>query len=376
MIAAAGTPEPVCSREILTEAAMKIALCAVVAVLAIATGTCAHAAAISSSLGAIQPYTGLYSDPNQSGSGLSVDIGPGGMLFVQFATYDAAGNQVNYLAQPTYVPSSETVLTTTGVIGTATSQMYQVTNGQCPGCPYRAPTVTGLPINPTFTWATPRHVTMSFNGSTYDLFALNYEGRDDEEFLPGTWALSFVNDDSVYPGATSNGTLATELAIVQIASAPFTVAQLSRDPASSADVQLPPADAHLYTVQCAGTQSGADDAACNSFELILTNAVPGSQRQAIPRGTAKALVWYDPATASAGFDVYQQPATGIVIGPANFHGRVYITPNTLQTHLQAQGPPHVAAVIDGTVGAALTFARLPAAAVRDCYDYPATKPCQ
>jgi hypothetical protein len=246
-----------------------------------------------------------------------------------------------------------------------------VTNGQCPGCAYRPPSVTPLALNPTFTWSAPRHVTMNLNGTTYDLFALNYEGKDDEEFVPGTWALSFVNDDSVYPGAPASSTLASELAIVRIAPASFSTAQLVRDPASSADVQLPPPGAHLYTMDCAGTQSGADDAACNSVELIWTNAVPGSQHQQIPRGTAKALIWYDPASTNAGLDIYRQPGDGsILIGPANFHAQVYITPSTLKAHLIAQGPAHVAAVIDGTVGAALTFTRLPAAAVRDCFDYP------
>ena len=342
-------------------------------------GSFANAGMTSNKLGTIQPYTGMYFDPTQSGSGLNVDVGPGGMLFMTFETYDQAGNQVNLITQPTYVPSSEVDLESSGVIGHATATFYQATNGQCPGCPYRSPTLTATPLTADFVWNSPRHVTMTFGAFTYHFDATNYEGKDDEEFLPGTWSLSFVNDDSVYPGAgaQTQNTLPTELAVMQIAPAAFTMAQVRLDPASSADVRLPPPSAHLYTLQCAGNQTGADEVACNSIELIFTNVVPGSQREPIPRGTAKALIWYDTASAVGGMDIYQQNADGsVVIGPANFHGQIYIAPYTLQVHLQAQGPVHVAAVIDGTEGSALTFTRLPSTAVRDCFDYPAVGACQ
>ena len=340
--------------------------------------TSSKAAVVSSKLGSILPYPGMYYDPNQSGSGLDVDIGPGGMLFVTFETYDQAGNQVNLITQPAYVPSSEGLLIASGTIGTANATFYQTRNGQCPGCTYRAPVVTASPLTANFVWSSPRHVTMTFGAYTYHFNAANYEGKDDEEFVPGTWSVAWINDDSVYrgQGPQYQNTLPAEQAIMRIAPAPFSITQLSLDPGSSSDIKLPPPDAHLYTLQCTGNQDGADDAACNATELVWTNAIPGSQHQPIPRGTAKALIWYDPASATAGFEIYQQSASGIaVIGPANFHGQIYIAPNTLQTHLIQQGPPGVAAVTDGTVGVAMTFTRLPATAVRDCFDYPSSTPC-
>ena len=351
---------------------MKSTSYATVAAILMFACACLHGAAISGQLGTIGPYTGMYYDPTQAGSGLNVDVGPGGMLFITFETYDAAGNQVNLITQPTYAPSTEADLITSGVIGRASATFYQASGGQCPGCAYRPAQLTPTTLTADFVWNSPRHVTMTFGAYTYHFDATNYEGRDDEEFLAGTWALAFVNDDSVYAGEPATGKLATELAIVTIAAAPFGMAQLVRDPASSADVQLPPAGAHLYTIDCTGSQFGSDDGACNSFLLILTNAVPGSQRQPIPRGTAKALLWYDPAGVAAGMDVYQTGSDGSIhIGPANFHGRVYISPNQLQTHLVQQGPAHVAAVTDGIDAVALTFTRLPANATRDCFDYPA-----
>src|SRR5450432_3500509 len=84
-------------------------------------GSFAHAGVTSSKLGTIQPYTGMYFDPTQSGSGLNVDVGPGGMLFMTFETYDQAGNQVNLITQPNYVPSSEVDLDSNGIIGRATA---------------------------------------------------------------------------------------------------------------------------------------------------------------------------------------------------------------------------------------------------------------
>lgn len=346
---------------------------------ALAAGATAHASTVSDKLGVILPYTGTYYDPNQSGSGLTVDVGPGGLLFIVFETYDQAGNQVNLIAQPIYVPSGEAALESGGTIGSVTTSFYQAANGQCPGCAYRAPTLTVSPVTANFVWASPRHVTMTFGSHIYHFGAVNFESKDDEEFLPGTWTLSFVNDNSVYPGEGPEYqiTLPTELAVMRIAPAAFTTAQMTLDPASSSDVTLPPANAHLYTLQCAGNQMGVDDTACNTTELIWTNVVRGSQSNPIPLGTAKAMIWYDTATATAGMDIYQQAANGsVVIGPADFHGELYVTPSTLQVHLQAQGPPGVAAVTDGIEGIALTFTRLPPSAVRDCYDYVSSRPCQ
>ncbi len=343
----------------------------------------AHAGMISTRLGTIQPYTGMYYDPHQSGSGLSVDVGPGGMLFLQFASYDTGGNQVNYIVQPNYTPSSEAELDATGNIGTATSSpFYQALNGQCPGCVYRAQSLSVTSIVPMFTWTSARHVDMSFplNGTTYTYHfqAANYEGKTDEEFLPGSYAVSLVNDDSVYPGAGPQTltTLPTDIAVMTVAPAAFDVSQLSLDPTSSADIALPPATAHLYTLQCAGSQMGADDNACFSIEMIFNNAAPGSRKQQIPLGTERALLWYDPASATAGMELYRLDTSGKpIMGPANFHGRLYITPALLQTHLKALSSGGATALIDGTIGAALTFTRLPQSAVRDCYDYPA-KSCQ
>ncbi len=351
-----------------------------VASMVMSAGCVAHAGTISTRLGSIQPYAGMYYDPNQSGSGLSVDIGPGGMLFLQFATYDANGNQVNYIVQPIFQPSSETQLDASGIIGTATaSPFYQALNGQCPGCAFRASTVSATPIMPAFTWTTPRHVDMSFplNGATYTYHfqAANYEGKTDEEFVPGTYTVSFVNDDSVYPGAgaKTQTTLPSDLAVMTVAPASFDVSKIALDPKSSADLVLPPPTAHLYTLQCAGSQDGADDNACFSVEMIFNNAAPGSQTQQSPLNTERGLLWYDPTSATTGMELYRLDANGNpVIGPANFHGHLYITPAMLQTHLKALGPAGVTALIDGTIGAALTFTRLPQSSVRDCYDYPAT----
>ena len=218
------------------------------------------------------------------------------------------------------------------------------------------------------------------NGTTYTYHfqAANYESQTDEEFVPGTYTVSFVNDDSVYPGAGSQTqtTLATDIAVMTVTAAAFGANQLALDPTSSADVTLPPATSHLYTLQCAGSQMGTDDNACFSIEMIFNNAAPGSRSQQIPVGTERGLLWYDPASATAGMELYRLDANGQpIMGPANFHGRLYIAPGMLQTHLKALGPAGATALIDGTIGAALTFTRLPQSAVRDCYDFASSKPC-
>jgi hypothetical protein len=79
--------------------------------IALLTGcTTAHPAPVSTKLGIIEPYKGVYYDPQQSGSGLEVDLGPNGRMFMTFETYDQAGSQVNLITQPTYMPSAETDL--------------------------------------------------------------------------------------------------------------------------------------------------------------------------------------------------------------------------------------------------------------------------
>ncbi len=334
--------------------------------------TAAHPAAVSSKLGIIQPYKGTYYDPNQSGSGMQFDVGPSGNTFIAFQTYDEAGNQVNYLTQPLYRPSSEADLIAGKGIGTASGTFYQASDGQCPGCAYRPPVLTITSVQANFVWADPRHVTMTFGTSAFHFVAGNFEGKDDGEFLAGTWSVALLNDNSVYPGEGPQyqTTLPTALSIMQVAPAPFTMAQLTRDPSSSADIQLPPGTAQLFVLKCVGNQDGADDGACNEIELIWTNAVPGSQHGNIARGSAQALLWYDSASSTGGVDIYRPQTDGsAIIGPANFHGQLFVQPDLMQAHLVAMGPPRVAAVTDGTDGIALTFTRLPATTVRDCYDY-------
>lgn len=361
---------------------MKTLFFGFVTILACCACNIVHASAISAQLGVITPYTGAYIDWAVKGVSFEYDNGPSGNGFITFHTYDSSGRQINYEGQQVYMPTSEQERLATGIIGRAAGEFSIASGGPCLGCTPSQQILTNVGIAYSLAWTTPRSVTLVISGAaagTYGLVAANFESQDDGEFVPGTWALSFVNDNSVYPGqgAEYQNHLPTELAVVNIAPAPFNATQVTLDPASSADVRLPPATAHLYTMRCAGNQMGADDAACNSTELIWTNVVPGSQRGGIPRGTAKAMLWFDPPSATSGMDIYQQEADGnVVIGPADFHGQLYITPNSLQVHLLAEGPPGVAAVTDGIDGIALTFTRLPSTAVRDCYDYVSSSPCQ
>ncbi len=360
---------------------MKIAWFGFITALALGASTAVKADAVSAHLGVITPYTGTYIDWGVKGVSFEYDNGPSGNGFITLHTYDSSGRQINYEGQQVYAPTSEQERIATGIIGRGTGEFFIASGGPCLGCTSSQQILTDVGIAYALSWSAPRSVTLALSGAvtaTYTLVAANFESQDDGEFLPGTWAVSFLNDNSVYPGqgAEYANHLPTELAVMNIAPAPFNATQISLAAASSPDVQLPPATAHLYTLQCAGNQMGADDLACSTTELIWTNVVVGSQRGGIPLGVAKAMLWYDAPSATSGMDIYQQDSSGnVVIGPANFYGQVYITPNTLQVHLLAQGPPGISAATDGIDGIAMTFTRLPATAVRDCYDYVSMNPC-
>lgn len=327
----------------------------------------AHAQYVSTRLGSIQPYRGMYYDRNQSGSGLSVDIGPGGVMFLQFATYDANGNQVNYITQPVYTPSSEQARASTGVIGTATAQAYYVTNGQCAGCTYKQPTINPLNLYPTFTWTRPRHVDMSFtqNGQTftYHFDAGNYEGKTDEEFLPGTYAISVIVDTSAFPnGGVSHGNLAADLDIMRVVPAPF--ASVSLAPGTDPSVMLPPAGAKLYVIQCAPVTPNPTSAAtpCVVQPSAFSSAANGGTNPS-PQQT---LLWFDPATGTAGMQTVNTDGT---VGPVTIAGDLYVTPASITAHLGTQG--HSSAGSSwyqaGQIFMGVTLTRVPDPTQRDCY---------
>jgi len=345
-----------------------------VAYLALIAATAAQASGpISDRLGAIQPYKGMYYDVTQSGSGLFVDEGRNGYLFMIFSTFDTSGNQANLLVGGAYVASTEQIRAQSGVIGTASGQpFFKVTGGQYPGGPYTQPTETNQPITPSFTWYTPRHVVMTFadsNGThTYDFRAFNYETgntADDDTFLPGAWSVTLAGDHLAL--GQTYAPLDTLAAIMTIAPASFHSVMLA--PGAAADVILPPSGARLYTLTCALTDANyahlpsgsADPNACEGIMNFIGNIGAKSVQY-------KLLAWFDPVTQTAGIEAYTGNG---VIGPANLHADLYITPGLLTGHIEVQGhdPQGWSLLQPGGIIAALTFTQLPAGVVRACSDY-------
>lgn len=336
--------------------------------------TAAQAQYVSTRLGTIEPYRGMYYDRNQSGSGLSVDVGPSGLMFLQFATYDAAGNQVNYITQPNFTPSDEATRAATGVIGTATAQAYYVTNGQCAGCSYKQPTINPLNLYPTFTWTRPRHVDMTFtqNGQTftYHFDAGNYEGKNDAEFLPGTFAISVLSDSSFAPnGGADHGMLgAVDMDIVKVVPAPFTT--VTAAPGTDPSVMLPPVGANLFVLQCPPVVPTATSTAvlpCTN----LPNGYSSAANNAANPQPQQTLLWFDPATGTAGIEAVNADGT---VGQATIAGDLYVTPSTLTAHLGTQGSNANGSkwYQPGQIFLSVTLTRVPDPTVRDCYGMNAT----
>ncbi|MBS0557125.1 MAG: hypothetical protein JSR27_06895 [Proteobacteria bacterium] len=330
--------------------------------------TAAQAQYVSTRLGTIEPYRGMYYDRNQSGSGLSVDVGPSGLMFLQFATYDAAGNQVNYITQPNFTPSDEATRAATGVIGTATAQAYYVTNGQCAGCSYKQPTINPLNLYPTFTWTRPRHVDMTFtqNGQTftYHFDAGNYEGKNDAEFLPGTFAISILTDTSAFPnGGSSYGNLVANLDIVRVVPAPF--AKVTLAPGTDPSVPLPPAGASLYVIQC-GQVSPAPTSAGLKPCLVLPDFFAQYAINAANPPSEQTLLWFDPATSAAGMQTVNTDGT---VGPVTIAGALYVSPASLTAHLGTYGNSASGSnwYQAGQIFMGVTLTRVPDPTQRYCY---------
>jgi hypothetical protein len=339
------------------------------ALVAFALGAIAPAAqaldtSVSERLGIVAPYTGSYFDPAQSGSGLEVDIGPGLGNFISFQTYDAAGNQVNYLLQAAYTPTTEQERAATGIIGRATGEFLQARDGQCPGCEYRQPQLTATGLHATLEWSDPRHVKMTLDNaahSTYQWQAVNFESRDEDAFLPGLWAATvYVDNKASNPGKPEADFQTAAMALVKLTALPAGTKFL-KDPDAPASYFIPPAGARLYRLDCPAdslNQNGTNRGACwGAFSMLW--AISND-----------AVAWYDPATKRAGIEAARLVDGNYVIGKKDattdrfaMHFDLYLGPDVLR----ARGVFETDKVRQQTRAA--TFVRLPEGTTRYPYDY-------
>ena len=135
-----------------------------------------NAAAITSqsaSLTPVLPARAAYYDGTKSGTGVFVDVGLNGFVFLGYFGYDSLGTPIWYTIQGQWSPSTETQRIATGVIGTLNSPLLYATGGQCITCDFtKPPTLIAEPFPVSVSWTTPRHLDLAIGNESWDMAAV------------------------------------------------------------------------------------------------------------------------------------------------------------------------------------------------------------
>jgi hypothetical protein len=270
----------------------------------------------------IYPYRGTYYDPTQSGTGIQVDVGASGNAFVTYYSYTATGQPDWYILQGTYQPSDEVTRWTTGVIGTLSGTFYQAFNGQCLGCPYTPTGGAALTnYNATLTWTNSREVKMTVGDQHWDFIAPNLDGKDDGDYLVGTWVIHVMqwydNRFSIDYSLPAGKFLYDRYATFTIKPDPQGN-NITISPKAAPGLTAFNPGVKVYVPACAEAHHAANEPPplCGPAFLYstLSTADPSLQN-------ATFEFWYDPATRRFGADVV---STARQIGPINQHIDLYI----------------------------------------------------
>lgn len=116
--------------------------------------------------------TALYL-PSEGGNGWLFDIFPSGLVFGAHYTY-GPDNQTSWLIlQGNYVANNEADRLRTGILGRASSQLFEGRNGSCFGCPYVAPSIVpSVYGSGEIVWFDPRRAEFRWNGQVKQLTRL------------------------------------------------------------------------------------------------------------------------------------------------------------------------------------------------------------
>jgi hypothetical protein len=134
----------------------------------------------SAQVQAMTPEIGLWSNPAASGTGYNIDVQNNVMAVTIFST-DALGAPIYYLAAGPMVADNK-----------FTGTMLRISNGQCFGCPYKAPVVTpDAPVSITFTSPTTASIVVN-NGAPVPISRVVF-GIDPTSIssLLGEWAIVY-----------------------------------------------------------------------------------------------------------------------------------------------------------------------------------------
>jgi hypothetical protein len=309
----------------------------------------ADAATISAqsvALTPVLPALGAYFDSSKSGTGVFVDVGLNGFVFLAYFGYDALGAPTWHMIQAPWSPSTEAQRMATGAIGTLSSPLLYATDGQCITCDFtKPPTLVVEPYPVTVSWTTPRHLDLTIGNQSWHMDAVPY-GVADDQLLVGTWQLTISWDGNIGGTDVAASTqIATIEPSVAFGTLPIPIT-LARDPDADAGIALPPPGSSYFPIETSAPcrpgpiRIGTYGAA---FADIFSAVRMSSLFSAYPSGSQylAPMLWYDPATRRGGLDVVTR-AMGIdtiplALGPNNVHFDLYVEPDRVVGHGLVQG---------------------------------------
>ena len=157
----------------------------------------------------VEPYNGVWYNPQQSGSGYSIEVQKGKVFGIYYG-YDAEGKPLWLTFLGDLVESEEA-----GIMWTLDADLTKMQNGNCLNCDYQTPEVADFQstIHIDFKQANYASVKVD-NGAVQNMIPIDYSFGGNADFpeltdyklpdLKGMWVFSFhVNWEALYPGSGS-----------------------------------------------------------------------------------------------------------------------------------------------------------------------------
>lgn len=176
-------------------------MCAAVLLLVVTAG--AYGQAIEPIV-PVRPMNTALFVPSEGGSGWLVDILPSGLVFAAHYTYGPDNQPAWLILQSNFQANSEADRLVTGILGRATSQLFEGRNGPCFGCPYVAPQIVPSTYGSgELVWFDTRRAEFRWNGQVKQLSRLgDIEGASSGvAMFKGRWRAAEI---------VRNGSTATE----------------------------------------------------------------------------------------------------------------------------------------------------------------------
>jgi len=327
-------------------------LCALVLLMG-CIGTSADAVTItdqSAALTPLLPARGAYYDSSKSGTGVAVDIGLDGFVFLTYYGYDTLGAPTWYSIQGQWSPTSEAQRIATGVIGTLNSPLLYATGGQCITCDFTGgPMLTIAPYSVSVSWTTPRHLDLAIGNQRWPMDAVQY-GKGDDQLLAGTWQLTIGWDGGAQANA-GNGGVAARTQIVRVAPGrvffrlPGSVI-VELDPNADPSIGLPPPGSNYYPVDPSTTCQLSGPSSSIFYGVAFADIFHATKMSTLfndhTTGVWLApMLWYNAGTRRGGLDVVTQEmgidTVPLALGPNNIHFDLYVEPDRVVGHGFVQG---------------------------------------